>query len=406
MRTLRARLESERGSALVTALLVMGIMMSIAIPLMSMVDTQQRMTSAERLHEGSFSLTDAVLNAQVFVLSNSWPSSVADAYNTCTQKSVSLKCPSPTAITSVYTGADYKSSAWAVSVHDDGSSAADYYDESIVNAQPAWDANANGRVWVRADARGTGTTQSLVAQVKMTEHVENFPRAVTTTGYMTVKHIHKNGILTQGYGAQPAPLVLRCTGVTYGKRRGTGNGCLDIQKKKKKWIVPEIIQQGYTGGNALPPAAIDGLRQRAKALGTYYDTCPASPEGELVFVEHGDCRYKGDKKKSQFGVYARKRIEVNSQSNPGAFVVADGSVTFDGKLTYYGIVYAANLSQRTDTLINILKKAQIIGSVAVDGMGGTYIKAHGSALIFDPKAFWDLTSLQGATIVQGSWHEL
>ena len=67
MRTLRARLESERGSALVTALLVMGIMMSIAIPLMSMVDTQQRMTSAERLHEGSFSLTDAVLNAQVFV---------------------------------------------------------------------------------------------------------------------------------------------------------------------------------------------------------------------------------------------------------------------------------------------------------------------------------------------------
>ena len=107
MTTLRARLESERGSALVTAVLVMAIMMSIAVPLMSMVDTQQRMTSAERLQEGSFNLTDAVLNAQVFVLSNSWPASVADAYPTCTQKSVSLKCPSPSAITSVYTGADY-----------------------------------------------------------------------------------------------------------------------------------------------------------------------------------------------------------------------------------------------------------------------------------------------------------
>ena len=105
-------------------------------------------------------------------------------------------------------------------------------------------------------------------------------------------------------------------------------------------------------------------------------------------------------------MYARKRIEVNSAANPGAFVVANGSVTFDGKLTYYGVVYAANLSQRTDTLINILKKAQIVGSVAVDGMGGTYIKAHGSPIIFDPTAFWDLTSLQGATIVQGSWHEL
>lgn len=405
MSGVRTRIGSERGSALVTALLVMMIMMSIAVPLMSMVDTQQRMTSAERLHEGSFSLADAVLNAQVFVLSNAWPTSDADRYDPCTQKSVSLKCPSPTAITSIYTGADYKSSAWTVTVHDDGDSAADYYDETEVNKQPPWDANVNGRVWVRADAHGTGTTQSLVAQVKMTEHVENFPRHVATTGYMTIKHIHKNGILTQGNSAQPAPLVLRCTGVSYSSKWNTGSGCLNLKKKKKKWITPQIIQEGYTA-NALPPAAIDGLRQRAKALGSYYDTCPASPAGELVFVEHGDCAYKGDKKKSTWGVYARKRIEVNSAANPGAFVVADGSVTFDGKLTYYGIVYAANLSNRTDRLINILKKAQIIGSVAVDGMGGTYIDAHGSPIVFDPTAFWDLTSLQGATIVQGSWHEL
>lgn len=400
MRALRSHLEAERGSAVVTAVLVMMIMMSLAIPLMSIVDTQQRMTAAERLHEGSFSLTDAVLNAQVFVLSNSWPASAADAYPTCTQKSISLKCPDASSISGQYAGPDYSTAAWTLRVHDDGASAADYYDEAIVSAQPPWDANANGRVWVRADARGTGATQSLVAQVKMTEHVENFPRHVTTTGYMTIKHIHKNGILTQGNAAQPAPLVLRCTAPV-----GRHSTCLNLKKKKKKWIVPEIIEQGYVG-NALPPAAIDGLRQRAKALGTYYDTCPASPAGELVFVEHGDCRYKGDKKKSTWGVYARKRIEVNSVANPGAFVVADGSVTFDGKLTYYGIVYAANLSNRTDTLINILKKAQIVGSLAVDGAGGTYIKAHGSPIVFDPTAFWDLTSLQGATIVQGSWHEL
>jgi hypothetical protein len=400
VRALRARVESERGSALVTAILVMAIMMSIAVPLMSMVDTQQRMTSAERLQEGSFSLTDAVLNAQVFILSNNWPADDDLAYDTCTQRSVSLKCPSPTAITAIYTGPDYSTSAWSVKVRDDGESAADYYDEAVVNRQPAWDANTNGRVWVRADARGTGTTQSLVAQVKMTEHVENFPRHTTTTGYMTIKHIHKNGILTQGNSAQPAPIVLRCTGPI-----DKHSSCLNVKKKKKKWIVPQLIEQGYTG-NALPPAAIDGLRQRAKALGTYYTTCPASPAGELVFVEQGDCRYKGDKKKSTWGVYARKRIEVNSAANPGAFVVADGSVTFDGKLTYYGVVYAANLSNRTDTLINILKKSQIVGSVAVDGMGGTYIKAHGSPIVFDPTSFWDLTSLQGATIVQGSWHEL
>ena len=402
MRQSRQQLGSERGSALVTAILVMAIMMSIGLPLMTIVDTQQRATAGERLHESSFNLADAVLNAQVFVLSNSWPTT---AVPTCTEASTSLRCPDPSAIAAAYSGADYETKAWTIQVHDDGGTAADYYDESAIDNEPAYDANTNGVVWVRADARGTGQTQSLVAQVKMTEHVENFPRHVATTGYMKIDHIHKNGILTQGNSAQPAPLVLRCTGVAFTSKGHAPGSCLNLKKKKKKWIVPQNIQEGYTG-NALPPAAIDGLRQRAKSLGTYYETCPASPVGELVFVEQGDCRYKGDKKKSQWGVYARKRIEINSAANPGAFVVADGSVTFDGKLTYYGIVYAANLGGRTDFLINLLKKSQIVGSVAVDGMGGTYVKAHGSPIVFDPTAFWDLTSLQGATIVQGSWHEL
>ncbi len=405
MTALRSRLEAERGSALVTAVLVMAIMMSIAVPLMSMVDTQQRMTAAERLHEGSFSLTDAVLNAQVFILSNNWPADEDNYYPPCTQKSISLKCPDASAITQQYTGPDYSTTAWKLTVHDDGSSAADYYDEAVVNEQPPYDANTNGRVWVRADARGAGTTQSLVAQVKMTEHVETFPRHVTTTGYMTIKHIHKNGILTQGNAAQPAPLVLRCTGVTFTSKGHSPGNCLSLKKKKKKWIVPQIIQEGYVG-NALPPAAIDGLRQRAKALGTLLRDLSRRPGRRARVRRARRLQVQGRQEEVQFGVYARKRIEINSAANPGAFVVADGSVTFDGKLTYYGIVYAANLSNRTDTLINILKKSQIVGSVAVDGMGGTYIKAHGSPIVFDPTAFWDLTSLQGATIVQGSWHEL
>ncbi len=141
--------------------------------------------------------------------------------------------------------------------------------------------------------------------------------------------------------------------------------------------MPAIIQEGYVG-NALPPAAIDGLRQRAKALGTYYATCPASPAGELVFVEQGDCRYKGDKKKSTWGVYARKRIEVNSAANPGAFVVADGSVTFDGKLTYYGIVYAANLSNGPTPWSTSSRSRRSPAPSRLTAWGARYIKAHGS----------------------------
>jgi len=395
----RARLESERGSGLVTSLLVIGIMMSIALPLLSIVDTQQRVGAGARLTESSFNLTDAVLNAQVFVLSNSWPATVDQAYPSCTQDAVSLKCPDPSAIAATYSGVDYSPASWQVRVRDDGASG-DYYDPAVVGAQPAWDANANGTLWVRADARGTGPTRSIVAQVKLSEHVETFPRNVVTAGHITLKKkAKKKTILTLGSSAQPAPVAVRCTG-TY------GSTCLNY-KPKKKWIEPNIVQTGYTG-NALPPAAIDRLRQRAKMLGTYYPTCPASPVGALVFVESGNCTYAGDKKKSGFGTIERKggRVAVNSPDSPGVFVIANGSVTFTKKLTYYGMVYAANLSNQSGDLITLLKQARIQGAVAADGDGGISFQASKTNLIFDENVFWSIRSLQGATVVQGSWREL
>jgi len=400
MRVRLSRVTSEQGSALVTAILVMAIMMSLAIPLMSVVDTQTRATAGERLHESSFNLTDAVLNAQVFIISNSWPSTVDDQYPTCTKTTVSLKCPDPDSLVAAYSGPDYSGSSWSVRVFDDGAAgAADFYDPAAIEAnQPAWDANTNGKLWVRADARGTGPTRSIVAQVKLTEHVETFPRNTVTTGHIELKkHAKKKAIITLS-GAQPAPVAVRCTG-TY------NSACLNF-KPKKNWILPNIVQTGYTG-NALPPAAIDRLRQRAKALGTYFATCPTSPVGPLVFVESGNCTYTGDKKKSPFGTRAKGgRVEVNSAASPGVFVIADGSVTFTKKLTYYGMVYAANLSNSSANLISVLKSSRIQGSVAADGDGGVSFRASKTNLIFDENVFWAITSLQGATVVQGSWREL
>ena len=401
MTALRLRGRSERGSALVTSVLVIGIMLSITLPLMSMVDTQQRVSGRERLSESSFNLTDAVLNAQVFVLSNNWPATVDQAYPTCTQAATSLKCPDPGAIAEMYSGADFQPATWRVRVRDDAASASDFYDPAVLDSQqvPAWDANGNGKLWVRADASGTGPDRSIVAQVKLSEHVETFPRNVLTAGHFSLKKkAKKKAVLTLGNGAQPAPLTVRCTG-------GYRTSCLDF-KPNKKWIVPNLVQTGYTG-NALPPAAIDRLRQRAKTLGTYYETCPTSPVGALVFVEQGNCTYVGDKKRAPYGTREKGgRVAVNSPDAPGVFVIADGSVTFTKKLTYYGMVYAANLSNRTDDLILVLKSARIQGAIAADGDGGISLRASKTNLIFDENVFWSIRSLQGATVVQGSWREL
>lgn len=398
MTALRRRLADERGWALVTSLLVLGIMLSLALPLMTMVDTQQQASSQERRHEGSFNLAEAVLNAQVFVLSGDWPTTATESWPaSCTEGSTSLKCPAPAAIADSYSGVDYAARRWAVLVRDDGAAAADFYDPDVVAAQPAWDANGNGRLWVSAEARGAGRDRGVVAQVQMDAQVELFPRNVVTAGYFTLSGKAKRGAVdTQGTAAQPAPLAVRCTTPA----RST---CLNYDPRRGQ-VSPDTSQLGYSG-DALSAAALDRLRLRAKSLGTYYSDCPRSPVGELVFVEAGDCVYGGGKR-TDWGGRSRKRAEANAQLTPGAFVVARGTVGFTDKLTYYGLVYAANQQASSGIVLSISKSARIQGAVAVDGGGGVSGSASRRNLVFDERVYPMLKSFTAAGVVQGTWREL
>ena len=66
---MRPRLSSERGSALVTALLVTMLFMMLGLATVSLVDTQQRESGRERVRESSFSLAEGALNSQIYLLS-------------------------------------------------------------------------------------------------------------------------------------------------------------------------------------------------------------------------------------------------------------------------------------------------------------------------------------------------
>ena len=388
MNRLAARLRDEQGWAILTSILVLGILVSLSLPLLSLVDTQQRQTAHERKSESSFNLAEAAFDATVFVLAKDWPSVSTGAYpSTCTAASTSTKCPSAALLASSYAGTDYTSPGWTVRVRDDVAGS-DYYDPAAVEASAAtWDANGNAKVWVRADAHAEGRDRTVVALVRRQDKLESFPRNIITSGWFATGNTGRKVIVdTKGLAAQPAPLSVRCT-------QPAPSSCLNFQPERGQ-VSPDTSTPGYLGQTAVSTDALERFRARAKALGTYHASgCPGSPAGELVFVENGSCSFKGGK-------------DSNTPDSPGMFILARGTIAFSGSMSYYGLLYAANLQRTTGSVVTVGGAATIFGSVTVDGPGGVTVGSNGENIIYDDRVFGFVKSFGGAAPVQGTWREL
>lgn len=389
MSAIRRRLTEERGWGLVSSVLVVGILLSLSLPLLSLVDSQQSASSQERRSESSFNLSEAALDASVFVLGKAWPARSSGAYPpTCTATSTSLNCPSPSLLTASYSGGDYATSGWSVQVRDD--TGTEYYDPDPVNgvpARPRWDANDNEMLWVRADAHTSTGDRTVVALVRRIDRVMPFPRNAITAGWFEIStNGNKEVVDTKGETSQPAPVAVRCT------QPAPSPGCLGYDPTRDQ-VSPDTSVTGYAGTTAIDPELLDLMREKAQALNTYYDRCPQSPAGEMVFVESGNCSYAGGG-------------SANSEDEPGVFIVGDGSVSFGGSMTYYGLVYAANLQGSTGTVVQIFGTALVVGSIIADGGGGVTAGSSGLNVIYADAVWPRISTFSGAAPVQGSWREL
>lgn len=392
MTAARARLADERGWGLVSTVLVLGILVAMALPLMSLVDTQQRQSVHERKSESSFNLAEAAFDATLFVLSNGWPADDSGAYPaTCTAVTAHPKCPDASMLARTYAGPDYSARGWTVQVRDDVAGS-EYYDAAAVNGPTAatWDANENAKMWVRADGRAAGQDRTVVALVRRQDQLEPFPRNAVTAGWFgTTTAGNKLIVDTQGPAAQPAPIAVRCTATN----TPPSPGCLDYHADRGQ-VSPDISYTGYVGDTAVTAEALKRFEARAKALGSYYPSgCPQSPAGELVYVESGNCGYAGG------GV-------ANSADSPGMLIVERGTVSFAGSMTFYGLVYAANVQRATGSVVTIGGAASVKGSVAVDWGGGFTAGSNGENMSYDDRVFPLLKSFGSAATVQGTWREL
>jgi hypothetical protein len=387
-----SRASAERGSALIIAMLTMTIMMGLGFATLSFVDGQQQAAARSQVSDSAFNLAEGVLDTQVYLLSHSWPGGSSTARPAaCTQLNAVAGCPNPTQVRASFVSPDAAATAaWTATVVDNGGSAASFYSDAVAAGQPTWDANADGRVWVRAEALVGARRRTLVAlvEVQAADSSLMFAHNVITAGWFQTTNNGKKVIVdTQGGSAQPAPVAVRCL-----TRLPT---CLGYQAAKGQ-VAPDTTQTGYDGGNALTADRLDTLRARAISAGTYYASgCPANPSGAVVFVESGNCAYNNS-----------AGACCNSVAAPGVLVIVSGSLSLGGNIAFNGIVYLVNQQNSSLALLSLSGTASVDGAVAVDGAGGVLAGSSGRNVAFASGVFNRLIGYGTVGVIQNTWREL
>jgi hypothetical protein len=416
-------LNDERGSVLVTAILLLAVMLSLGFAVSASVDTQQRQSRAERERESTFNLAEAALSAQTFILGRRGTGIPSRQYplEGCskTPPADDYFCPLPAQIQKSYNGAgqvDFDFAAgstdgWRTHVRDDRDpvtgQAVRFWDDSIINPANSkynswarYDADGNRHVWVRSEAVVRGRKRAIVAWVRIEDRVISFPQYAVLAGKVA-------GDNSGGHGGRP---LVNSTGSSLGiaVRCSTppqSTTCIDLDPDKGPQLQPPgNFQLNYPRPSALnDPDALQALEDVARANGTYYASCPANPNGKIVVVENaGDCAYTN----STPAATGESKC-CNSLANPGLFIVKRGKVDFGGNIEFWGVVWNANLDNASDPdMIETSGTAAIHGGALVDGPGGVYAGSAGDNIVFYALAFENISSVGTAGVVQNTWREI
>ena len=306
-------LRTERGSALVTAVLVMAIMIPIGLALLAIVDTQARQSGGERTRDRAFNLADSALHSAAVSLSRSaWPSSGTAAPNnsgpvgapqTCANSSfgatlgAATNARSATArlqpnLNASYEDPAYAGATWQINVCDnDPSGAGPMVWKDALLSSMNYDANGDELVWVRSEAAVEGRRRVLAALVRVDEESAFDARYGLITGRLNAELTNTAGaLLSGGLVEQLAPELLAgdplvapdpsaitsppSSGVI-AVRCGALDGCLTgaLAATSALPLINDLATGGKlvqaTSPTAAGTAAIAQLKQQAIASGTY-----------------------------------------------------------------------------------------------------------------------------------------
>jgi hypothetical protein len=445
-RTLLSRLRDDEGGwALVTAMILMGVMLATGVAMASFTDTQTQMSGQMRTRETAFNLAEAALNGQVFSLAAEWPgpgytdptpstqrsvwsatSPAGHPYAPCTEANTStldVRCPNAAQLRGLFPTPDADPDArWETRVIDNGGPAANpsqfktYYSDAALASAVGYDANGDDRVWVRASAKVKGRQRTLVSMVRLEHQYEDVVHSAVLAGAMQFGNQGANGnkefVVTDG-GTTPSFMVgVRCQ---YTPALVASQDCLGYAPADfpdtTKWddalhtaISPFVVQQNYVGG-AMTPETRDRLIDSAFKQGTLFTSCTAANIGAaankpfkvVVLDFHGACSLTGTD-------------TFYTSDNYGMLILrnSDSSIEFGGTTTFNGVIYHANMGTppSSGVLVSTSGNAQINGGVLIDGPGQLFVGQSGGNIKFVDRAFGSVQSIGTAGIVQNTWREL
>jgi hypothetical protein len=420
--------DDERGMVIVTAVMLLLIMVAIGLAVLSQVDTQTPESRKERERESSFNLAEAALSAQTFVLGRRGTGTPAIPYPTSCSSAASsdFYCPASAQLMKSYNDSnnsgqvDFDSAtSWKTWVRDDANPTTGapvlFWDDAYLN-NTNWarydkgGAFVNGasvpnrHVWVRAEATVRGKTRALVAYVRIEDKAVNFPQYAVLAGSVRGQN-NGNKTLVNSTGS-PLGLGVRCADPP------PSANCIDLDPNKGPQLVPPSHFELNIPGNTstVPPDnpaidsdALQSLEDVARANGTYYTSCPANPNGDVVMIENADSCLWNNSAPAAAGMSKC----CNSPTNPGLLVIKKGAVNISGNIEFYGIVYNANLDNSTGTkLIETSGTSAIYGAAIVDGRGGVWAGSSGNNIMYDPTAFANINAVGTAGVVQNTWREI
>jgi len=402
----------QRGSALVVAIVVMALILTTSLSTMAFIDRSQSRSGTERVKEAAFTVGESLLDSEVLILSDQWPSTAAAALPaTCT--AAALRCPDPAQTVAAIGSPDVAAGvAWRTTVRDDLGGTATYYSKAETDAAACagvtpctWDSNGNGAVWVRAEATVRGRVRTVVGLVRRQLVRVSLPRNTITAGYVTSSNngnkviVDEKGCLAKSRpsascnAVDPGPVVVRCTTSTPAT---ASDACLGYRAGQ---VAPALTTQAYSS-NVLTSSTLLQMKTYAIQLGSYFDAgrgCPtaAQASGALVFIDGLNCAYTGG--------------TINSAAAPGTLVVNAGTLGLGGNTNVYGLVFMANnlpAPQDAGVLLTTSGTAYIQGAVFVEGRGGVRVGSSGLNVSFDPNSISNVLVAGAPSLVQNSFREL
>jgi type II secretory pathway pseudopilin PulG len=414
------RARSEDGFALISAILLLVIILGLGFGLLLFVDNQQRASGREQASESGFNVAEAALNAQVGQISRLWPEKEEQAYPDtkngeitgivgCTPATTAIGgCPTAANLSAGYpnvspvpcTGISTKdawgsplTNQWTSYVRDDKNSST-YFDSTKERTEPGWDANNDGKLWVRSVGVVQCHVVSIVTVVSRQLVTLNFPKdAVGGNWFKVTNEGNKVLVNTQGEPAgQAGEIAMRCEGVATGE--------CEQWNETKKQVSPDTTKKPGLPSPLLSEEQLAALKSQAIALSTFHSPtvkgCPTKTE-ELVglpaYVEGCGNLHLTD------GV-------ANTSNAPGFLVVADGTLELKGNAEFFGVIYAHNPSNYAGAVVVIGGTAQVIGAIEVDGRGGIEFGSSKANLIYNSKAIEEVKAYAGATPTRNTFRIL